>query len=146
MNQTLFTGITIVSLSLSALSGVAQTAIPTPVIGAIVTQLQMAQADTVLAIRRLFQEQRQHSRLGGVIGLGFTALWFPVMLKTESTLPSLATTAVTSAGGGFAGASIYNLIQFSRKREQKLLLNWQTGQPLPALIRSQLTAKYFTPE
>ena len=146
MKRTLFNGITIISLSISALSAVAQTAIPTPVIGAIIIQPQMAQADTVQAIRRLFQEQRQHSRLGAVIGVGFTALWFPVMLKTESTLPSLATTAVTSAGGGFAGASIYNLIHFSRKREQKLLVNWQTGQPLPKLIRSQLTAKYFTSE
>ncbi|QIL75278.1 hypothetical protein [Hymenobacter sp. HDW8] len=104
----------------------------------------MAQADTVQAVRRLFQEQRQHSRLAAVFGVGFTAFWFPVMLKTDSTLPSLATTAVTSAGGGFAGGSIYNLIQYSQKREQKLLLSWQTGQPLPALIRGQLTAKYFT--
>jgi hypothetical protein len=139
MTKILRNGVAITILSLLVLSATAQTTIPAPVIGAIDTQ----PTDTVKAVRRLFLEQRQHSRLAAVFGVGFTAFWFPVMLKTDSTLPSLATTAVTGAGGGFAGASIYNLIQFSKKREQRLLLAWQAGQPLPALIRSQLKSKYF---
>jgi|GEM_PF-6742951 len=101
-------------------------------------------ADSVSAVRKLFQQRRTGGGVLSAIGIGATgAIARGLSSGDASGNAGGAVISIAVIGGIPAVVGISKLIRFSKPREETIVAAYQQGKPLPSYIRRRLKPSHF---
>ncbi|MGI4870781.1 MAG: hypothetical protein ACRYFX_06320 [Janthinobacterium lividum] len=136
-------------LALAGRPAQAQVPDPAAVADSLTELAEIAHDDTTIAVQRLFFAQRRSSRrqllLDAVVA--GDATFFLALGRPETTYQALSTGGLGLVAGYYYYELVNHIVllrRFRPKRERQVLESFDSGRPLPAWVRRQLKAKYFS--